>query len=173
MPNSVTVLVDADPLVYRVGFSLETRVWYVEWVDVDPKNRDEPHSDDVHIAKFYNAAARDRFIELRNLHPDEYASTLVPVPVSEERIVYGRVKQSLIDIQESLAEMARYMEAHAETVPAGVTVEHWEPGLYCSPERMEIMFAHLDSQYGGIEGFLESIGVTETQKQSIRNILLK
>ena len=96
--DKVTVLVDADPLVYRVGFSLEQRVWYTQWVDV------QADGDVIHTAKFYNAAARDRFCELMNLHPDEVAHQLVPVPTSNEAIVYGRVKQSLRDIEQNVAE---------------------------------------------------------------------
>jgi hypothetical protein len=104
MKESVTVLVDGDPLVYRVGFSLETRVWYTEWVDVDANKSDDPVYDDVHVAKFYNAASRDRFCYLQGLHPDEVAHTLVPVPTGEEAIVFGRVKQSLRDIEQHVAE---------------------------------------------------------------------
>ncbi|MFC2000713.1 tyrosine-protein phosphatase [Chloroflexota bacterium] len=81
--------------------------------------------------------------------------------------------QELVDTQASIDEMRRYIEANAETVPDGVTAEHWEPAMSCAPERMTIMFSHLDRQYGGIEGFLESIGVTDTQRQAIRDILLK
>ena len=106
---SVVVLVDADPLVYRVGFSLETRVWYLEWVDVDPEHPDDPDWDTRYVAKFYNAAARDEFIRLRNLDPDEYAAQLVSVPVAEEYIVKGRVKQTLMDIE---AHVAEYLAMH-------------------------------------------------------------
>jgi len=81
--------------------------------------------------------------------------------------------QELVDTQASIDEMRRYMEANAETVPEGVTAEHWEPAMSCAPERMTNMFSHLDRQYGGTEGFLESIGVTDTQRQAIRDILLK
>lgn len=104
MSNRVTVLVDADPLVYRVGFSLETRVWYTEWVDVDPDHADEPDHDIRHVAKFHNAAARDRFCELMALDPAEVAHQLVPIPTDSEAIVYGRVKQTLQDIEKHVAE---------------------------------------------------------------------
>lgn len=98
MRDGVTVLVDADPLVYRVGFSLEQRVWYTEWVDVYPEG------DQIHTAKFSSAASRDEFCRLLNLHPDEVAHQLVPVPTGDERIVYGRVRQSLEDIEKNVAE---------------------------------------------------------------------
>ena len=113
MGKPVVVLVDADPLVYRVGFSLETRVWYVEYVDVDPEHPDDPTYDEVHVAKFYNAASRDEFIRLMNLHPDEYAAQMVSVPAGEERIVYGRVKQTLLDIE---AHVAEYLYLHDQEI---------------------------------------------------------
>jgi hypothetical protein len=91
---AVTVLIDADPVVYRVGFSLERRTYYVEYRDVR-----EGQPDLVRIPFFHNAAARDEFIRLKNLHPDEYTSTMVPVPAADEAIVYGRVKATLKDIE--------------------------------------------------------------------------
>ena len=105
--NGVVVLVDADPLVYRVGFSLEQRIWYSQWVDVTDEG------DVMHTAKFYNAAARDEFCYLMNLHPDEVAHQLVPVPTDSEAIVYGRVKQSLIDIEKNVAE---YLAVHGQEI---------------------------------------------------------
>jgi len=113
MSNRVTVLVDTDPLVYRVGYSLEARVWYTEWVDVDPDHADDPDHDTRHVAKFHNAAARDRFCELMALDPDEVAHQMVPVPVSEERVVYGRVKQTLRDIEKNVAE---YLAVHGQEI---------------------------------------------------------
>ncbi|MAG24841.1 hypothetical protein CMI47_04605 [Candidatus Pacearchaeota archaeon] len=104
MSDQVTVLVDADPLVYRVGFSLETRVWYTEWVDVDPEHPDDRDYDTRHVAKFYNAAARDEYCRLLNLDPAEIAHQLVAIPTSDEAIVYGRVKQTLRDIEKNVAE---------------------------------------------------------------------
>ena len=104
MSKGVVVLVDADPLVYRVGFSLEHRVWYTEYADIDPQNPDERMYDTVHTAKFYNAAARDEYCRLMNLDPEEVAHQLVPVPIAEEAIVYGRVKQTLLDIEKNVAE---------------------------------------------------------------------
>ncbi len=113
MSNKVTVLVDGDPLVYRVGFSLEQRVWYLEYRDVDAEHPDDPDYDTVHVAKFYNAAARDTFIEWMNLHPEEYSAQLVSIPTAEEFIVYGRVKQTLVDIERHVAE---YLAEHGQEI---------------------------------------------------------
>lgn len=97
--KKVDVLIDADPLVYRIGFSLQSHVYYLQWRDVDPGHMDEPGYDTEHMAKFYNAAARDRFIDLRGLHKDEWGSVMDPVPIGNLSIVFGRVKQTLADIE--------------------------------------------------------------------------
>jgi hypothetical protein len=97
MSKKVTILIDGDPPVYKVGFSLEKRTYYLQWRDVCASG--EAKDDVEHIAFFYNAAARDRFIELRHLHKDEYASEMVPVPEMNDAIVYGRVKNTLRDIE--------------------------------------------------------------------------
>lgn len=95
--DKVTVLIDADPIVYRVGFSLEGRSYYLTWHDVQANGKDVEH-----IAHFHNAAARDAFILFRNLDPDEHASVMVPVPEGDERIVFGRVKTTLRDIEHNV-----------------------------------------------------------------------
>lgn len=111
--DPVTLLIDGDPAVYRVGHSLQRRVYYVEWRDVDPKHLDNPKKDKEYIAKFYNAAARDRFVEIRGLHPDEFATTMINTPSADEHIVYGRVKQTINDIQKHVEE---WLNSHGQTI---------------------------------------------------------
>lgn len=94
--TKVLVLIDADPLVYRVGFSLERRTYYLQYVDV------REGGDTLYSPVFHNAARRDAFIELMNLHPEEYVSEMVPVPERNEAIVYGRVKSTLKDIRHNV-----------------------------------------------------------------------
>lgn len=107
MKRKVTVLIDADPLVYRVGFSLEKRIWTTRWVNVvDGK-------DTAYHGTFDNAARRDEYVRLMNLHPDEYEHTLVPVPTGDEAIVYGRTKQSITDIEKNVGE---YLKATGQEV---------------------------------------------------------
>lgn len=96
--SKVDILIDADPLVYRVGFSLEKRVYYVTYRNVDPASPDYPNNDAEYVAKFWSAKNRDAWLELMNIHPDEYAVELVSVPIKDKAIVYGRVKQSIADI---------------------------------------------------------------------------
>jgi protein-tyrosine phosphatase len=69
--------------------------------------------------------------------------------------------------------LGQLLEAFADIVPAGVTVEDWMPLIGCPTEAMVNLLAHIDTEYGGIEGFLTSIGITLCQQQAIRDILLK
>ena len=107
MKRKVTVLIDSDPIIYRVGFSVEKRVWYTEWTDV------RPSGDVVHRAKYYDAVSRDEGARLRNLHPDEYEHVMVPEPTGDEAIVYGRVKQSIRDIEKNVGE---YLKATGQEI---------------------------------------------------------
>ena len=70
----VTLLIDGDPLVYACGFVAERRRHLLEWRDVTPDG------DVGRYASFDAAWRRDRFIELMNLHPDEWASTIYSTP---------------------------------------------------------------------------------------------
>ena len=106
-------MIDADPLVYRVGFSLEQVVHHINWVDVDPDNPEDPNMDTPFTAFFFSAARRDQFIDLRNLHEDEVEKIVERIPVSEERVVYGRVKQSLYDIEKNVAD---YLATHNQEI---------------------------------------------------------
>lgn len=56
--------------------------------------------------------------------------------------------------------------------PPGITVEDWRPMLSCHEEAMENLIRYVGSRYGGIEGFLESIGITSAQQEAIRTVLL-
>ena len=71
MAESVTVLVDADPLVYRVGFACEHASYSLTWSDVDPAHRDDPDYDRVHTAFFDNAERCEEFQRLLALDPAE------------------------------------------------------------------------------------------------------
>lgn len=104
MSKRVEVLIDADPLMYRVGFSLEQRVWHLQWRDVDPDHQDDEYKDRVHSARFFDAPSRDEFIRLMNLHDDEYTADLVSIPTAERYIVLGRTRQMLVDIERRVQE---------------------------------------------------------------------
>ncbi len=96
--EKVDLLIDADPLIYRVGFSLEERVYYLSWSEVNWEHPDDPDYDFEHTAYVETAERRDRLATLLNLHPDETLSQLVPVPETSEMVVFGRMKQSIQDI---------------------------------------------------------------------------
>lgn len=60
-----------------------------------------------------------------------------------------------------------------DIVPEGVTAEDWRPVLGCPQDAMENLLDHLETKYNGVESFLESIGVTPDQQQTIKKTLLK
>ena len=113
MSTKVDVLIDADPLVYRVGHSLQSHIYYLQWRDVDPQHMDAPGFDVQHMAKFYNAVARDRFIDLQGLHKDEWGSVKDCEPVGDKSVVFGRVKQTLLDIENRVG---AYLYDHDQTI---------------------------------------------------------
>lgn len=78
----------------------------------------------------------------------------------------------LIDTEKGFQSMEAYIEAFRHVVPEGVTVEDWRPMLTCVPEAMESLLNHLKAKFAGVEGYLESIGVSSAQHQSIRDTLL-
>ena len=71
---SVTLLIDGDPLVYSCGYVAERRRHILSWVDVTTDG------DVYHEAEFEHAWRRDAFIDLMNLHPDEWACQTYAIP---------------------------------------------------------------------------------------------
>jgi protein-tyrosine phosphatase len=79
----------------------------------------------------------------------------------------------LVDIPKKIRDMQGYLELFADIVPEGVTVVDWMPLLSCVPDSMKNLLDYIDTEYNGVEGFLESIGITSGQQQAIRDVLLK
>ncbi len=75
------------------------------------------------------------------------------------------------DIEKKLDLIASILPS-LSAAPQGITAEDWRPMLSCHEEAMSNMLAHVRLEYGGIEGFLESIGVTIAQQEAIRDVLL-
>lgn len=76
------------------------------------------------------------------------------------------------DIESKLQGLAIGLQIYSEIVPEGMTAEDWRPMLECAEDAMTNLILHIDAEYGGIAPFLQSIGVTQEQQQSIRDILL-
>ena len=57
-------------------------------------------------------------------------------------------------------------------VPPGVTLEHWMPVLGCPVETIEQLIDWIEREFGGIGGFLTSIGIAPEQQAAVRRILL-
>lgn len=72
--KKVTLMVDADPLVYACGFAAQKHEYILNWVDVTPDG------DEEHFARFESAWRRDAFIDHLNLHPEETASHVHVIP---------------------------------------------------------------------------------------------
>jgi len=76
------------------------------------------------------------------------------------------------DIEARMQGLEIGLEAFSEIVPSGVTAEGWRPMLSCLRDSMENLIRHIETAYGGIEGFLGSIGITPEEQQTIRENLL-
>ena len=63
------LLIDADPIVYMMGFAAQQTYYDIEWCNVsDP---DDPFEDHIFRATFKLKKRLDQYVELLNLHPDE------------------------------------------------------------------------------------------------------
>ena len=115
MPDPVTVLIDADPLVYRIGFACERASYSLEWVDVDPEHRDDPDWDTVHLAFFQSAWRVEEFCHLLNLHPDEVTRRreIDPEPLN---FALRSMRESIDGI---LKDVEQYLKFHGK-VPGDV-----------------------------------------------------
>ncbi len=63
----------------------------------------------------------------------------------------------------------RYLEHTPPEVPA----EIWEPVVQSDRRYLEAMFAHLDDQHGGAEGYLSQLGIGAADIESIRRAALE
>jgi protein-tyrosine phosphatase len=62
--------------------------------------------------------------------------------------------------------------ANTPGVPEGVTIDDWLPVLGCSQVAIETLVDRINSDYGGIDRYLRSIGVTTQQQRAIKANLL-
>ncbi len=76
------------------------------------------------------------------------------------------------DIKEKMAGLEGIIPV-LDIVPEGITAEDWRPMLECPQDAMENLLNHVETTYGGVESFLESIGITPEQQQIIKNTLLR
>ena len=63
-----------------------------------------------------------------------------------------------------------------EEPPAGQErIETWEQyqAEFCPPEGMIKTLQHLDDRYGGIEGYVRAIGLSDEQVESLRDALVE
>lgn len=102
------------------------------------------------------------------------ALLLLLLDVPETTIVEDYMLTSeLVDIQQEMDNMEGYLETFAAIVPEGVTIVDWMPMLSCVQDSMENLLDYIDTEYSGVDGFLESIGITSSQQQAIKDMLLK
>jgi hypothetical protein len=92
--DSVIVLIDGDPLVYRAGFAAEEYYYLLHFYG-DGK---------YYTPRFENAWRRDRYIELQGLVKEEYVSERMAVP--------GPVEWSLSNIRRDLERIKQDIGAY-------------------------------------------------------------
>lgn len=78
MKRGVTLLIDGDPLVYSCGFAAERTNRILNWLEIHP-GEEEPEVVEK-FATLHYGWRRDAFIELYNLHPDEFVEHLQVIP---------------------------------------------------------------------------------------------
>ena len=67
---------------------------------------------------------------------------------------------------------ARYLEAHPDMSVEDYTWQDYQRAN-CPPETMLGVLRHLDDRYGGVEGYVSAIGLTDEQIESLRDGLVK
>lgn len=102
------------------------------------------------------------------------ALLLLLLDVTEETIIEDYVltcELTASDIEEKL-DLIGSILPNLSAAPPGVSAEDWRPMLECHREAMENLIRHVQEEYGGIEGFLESIGIGAARQDAIKNALL-
>lgn len=102
------------------------------------------------------------------------ALVLLLLNVPEETIIedYLLTCELTADDIEKKLELIGSILPNLSAAPPGITAGDWRPMLECHRESMENLIRHVREEYGGIEGFLESIGITTAQQEAVRAILL-
>ena len=67
---------------------------------------------------------------------------------------------------------ARYLEANPEISATNYTWKDHRK-VSCPPEAMLGVFRHLEECYGGVEGYVRTLGLTQAQIESLRNGLIE
>jgi protein tyrosine/serine phosphatase len=80
---------------------------------------------------------------------------------------------TLADINTKLGQIQSLMSANPSMFPPGVTLADWQKLVDCYQPAMENLLNYLDTQYGGVEGFLSQIGVDETEQLKIMALNLE
>jgi len=173
-----------DILPFNLDPSMEG---ITNWFVFDPRLVDTPNM-------YFNTAERnkenykkifDRYADLSQYAVLEHctggkdragttaALLLLLLDVPEETIVEDYLLTcELRDPQSTIDAFAAALPVY-EGVPEGVTIDDWKPLIGCPEEAMRNLLDRMETEYGGVEGYLESIGVTAEQQQTIRDILLK
>jgi protein-tyrosine phosphatase len=74
------------------------------------------------------------------------------------------------DYAETDAQMATRYQEWLAAAPSE-QLEWMREDLRCPPERMVAVLEHLDTQWGGVEGYLETAGVSSTEIATLRSKL--
>ncbi|MFO8011016.1 MAG: tyrosine-protein phosphatase [Dehalococcoidia bacterium] len=101
------------------------------------------------------------------------ALVLLLLDVSEDKVLQDyMITCELTDIEYQLARLEMGLQVLSDIVPEGVTGEDWRPMLGCPEDTMRNLLNHIEETYGGVAGFLDSVGVTAQQQETIREHML-
>ncbi|MBM4462275.1 MAG: hypothetical protein FJ012_02920 [Chloroflexi bacterium] len=80
---------------------------------------------------------------------------------------------TLADINAKLGQIETMMSAFPSMFPPEVTLADWQKMVDCYQPAMENLLSYLDTQYGGVGGFLSQIGVDEIEQLEIMSLNLE
>ncbi len=66
----------------------------------------------------------------------------------------------------------RYYENNPDVSPEEYTWQHYQRDV-CHPNSMSVTLDHLDANYGGVEGYLRAVGITDEQLAAIREAMIE
>lgn len=158
-----------------------------DWLAVDPRvfGGHENYIDLVRRNTVFIRRAFERFADAAHYPVLEHctagkdrAGTLAALLLMLLKVPTATIVQDYVltgeitDIEALIARWENLLQT-SPRVPPGVTLADWMPVLGCPVETIEKLIDWIERGYGGIGGFLASIGIVPEQQTTIRRILLR
>lgn len=88
--------------------------------------------------------------------------------------IAGVPRETIVDDYALTAKynVVRYVEDNPDLSPDEYTWKDYQD-MACDPRSMELMLDYLDTKYGGVQGYLRDVGITDEQMNSIRETMVE